>query len=234
VLDVVYGGAPVTQASLDAIGQIEAERMPDNSSDAATREQWSIDQCIAGHWHLARGENAKGQQRAADLANLAGRHTSELWSDGAATCAHLLATWTALNEHKSTAPAMINDLDGELSGGAYMVSRLMWDITVISSARLFERAGKMASAENAARRRNWFYRWPHYLAAQLDELGRIADLRGDSTTAAEAYSHYVRLRDKPDSVLRPEVARIRARLMRRSGSEGAQVETRAPSELARG
>jgi tetratricopeptide (TPR) repeat protein len=208
VLDVLYGGVPMNSVAASAVREMETQTAP--VATEAEREQWSVDQCILGHWYLARRENAKAEEQATRLKKLASTHSNELWSDGATTCALLLATSVAVNEKKPIAPAMLQSLEKDLSTGAYMTSRLLWDITVLASARVFENAGDLPSAEQAARRRNWYYRWPHYLAVQLYELGRIAQLRGDTATARDSYGHYLQLRSESDSVFRPQVERVRS------------------------
>jgi DNA-binding SARP family transcriptional activator/TolB-like protein len=211
VLDVVYGGMPREATAVAAVSWMEAARSP-LTPTADAREQWSIDRCVLGHWYLAGGEYGRVGRIAAALQQFGSEFPNELWSEGASTCALVLNGFVAVHDHKPGAGKLLRSIDERLSSGAYVTSRLVWDITVIGSAHLFEVAGDTARAQNAIRRRNWFYRWPHYLARQLLELGRLSAIRGDIDTEKIAYAHYLRLRTDPDSSLKDEVARVKSQL----------------------
>jgi DNA-binding SARP family transcriptional activator/tetratricopeptide (TPR) repeat protein len=209
VLDVLYGGVPGNGAASQAIAEMQREAALDPST-VSDPEGWATDRCVLGHWYLAHGGNADVDAQAAKLKRHASEFPNALWSDGARTCAQLLEAFVAVRTHAKDSPALLRSLEKALSSGAFMTSRLMWDVTAVASARLFEEGGDLASAEQAARRRNWYYRWPHYLATQLYELGRIAQQRGDTATAGDSYRHYLSLRAASDSSFKPEVARVSA------------------------
>jgi hypothetical protein len=71
---------------------------------------------------------------------------------------------------------------------------VIWDVTPRGAARAFDRAGEPGRALATLRRRGEFYRWPHYLAAQRREEGRLALAVGDSAGARCALAHYLVLR----------------------------------------
>jgi hypothetical protein len=85
-----------------------------------------------------------------------------------------------------------------------MTSQLMWDVTVLASARLFEKAGDKTRARAAIRQRNSFTRLPNLLAPQLLETARLSLALGDRSAAMREYAHYLALRDDPDPSLVPE------------------------------
>jgi hypothetical protein len=103
-----------------------------------------------------------------------------------------------------------------------MTSQLMWDVTVLASARLFEKAGDKTRARAAIRQRNSFTRLPNLLAPQLLETARLSLALGDRSAAMREYAHYLALRDDPDPSLVPE----------RRGAEQALASLRRVAKTA--
>src|SRR6202049_2794581 len=82
-----------------------------------------------------------------------------------------------------------------------MTSQLLWDVTALASARIFEKAGDLTRARAAVRRRNSFTRIPTLLAPQLLETARLSFALRDRGAAMRDYEHYLALRDNPDPAL---------------------------------
>ena len=84
------------------------------------------------------------------------------------------------------------------------------------AARLHEARGNPARALQFVRRRA---NWNAYLSTQLRDEARIALRVGDTTSAIEAYRHYLALRWQPETRLAADVEATRralARLERRA------------------
>jgi len=98
-----------------------------------------------------------------------------------------LSAWRATLLHSADRQVRLDSLDAAVAPGAYVSSRLLWDATVLASAAVFEAASEPTRALAVIRRRNGFYHWPHYLAAQLNAQGRIALEVHDTAGALRSY-----------------------------------------------
>ena len=122
-----------------------------------------------GHWYVMRHQIAAAKRSISELRDLRVRFPKELWSAEADNCALLLDASLALDRGDRRTGAKLDSLSAQLAGGPYMTSQLLWDVTVLASARLFEKAGDLTRARTAVRQRNSFTRLPNLLAPQLLE-----------------------------------------------------------------
>jgi serine/threonine-protein kinase len=212
VLDVAYGGVPPNANEAEATRELQSFAKLSLEAADANHEQRAIDRCLLGHRHLSKRDIGRTGEIVGELRETYVRYPKRLWSAEVHTCALLLDAWLAVLSHRADAGKRVDSLSSELSGGVYVTSRLLWDVTVLSSAQLFEAAGQLPRAYASIRRRNWFYRWPTYLAPQLFATGHFALLVGDTTAAVSAYRHYLALRTAPDSLFVRDVARARQTL----------------------
>jgi hypothetical protein len=82
-------------------------------------------------------------------------------------------------------------------------------------AQMLRRYGEPARALAAVRRRPYSAPWLGYYVAvpeYLREEGRLASVVGDTAGAIRAYSHYLALREDPDSLWRAQWDSVRAEL----------------------
>jgi serine/threonine protein kinase/tetratricopeptide (TPR) repeat protein len=212
VLDVAYGGVPADKNETEAVRELQNLTKLSLEPTEANHEQRAIDRCLVGHRYLSNRDLGRTEQIVGELHETYVRYPKQLWSAQIRACELLLDAWLAVLGHRPDVARRLDVVNSELSGGVYMTSRLLWDITVLSSAHLFESAGQLPRAYTSIRRRNWFYRWPTYLAPQLFATGRLALLVGDTTAAVLAYRHYLAIRTSPDSLFLPEVSRARQTL----------------------
>ena len=212
VLDVVYGGVPSNDGEADAASDLQDFAKVSTEPAQSDHEQRAIDRCFLGHWYLSKRQLSRTVEIIGELRATNFRYPKQLWSVQVHTCELLLDAWVAVLSHRPDAAKTLDVLNTGLAGGVYMTSRLLWDITVLSSAQLFETAGNRSRAYTAIRRRNWFYRWPTYLAPQLFAAGRLALLAGDTSAAVSAYRHYLAIRTDPDPLFLNDVLRTRKTL----------------------
>jgi TolB-like protein len=204
VIDVVFGGVPFDSGTSHAADSLEGElaHLPWDSPDA--RATIIVGKCVLGHWYVMRRQIAAAKHSISELRVLRARFPTELWSPEASLCALLLDASLALESGDLRAAVELDSLNAQLAVGPYMTSQELWDVTVLASARLFEKAGEIARARAAIRRRNSFTRLPTLLAPQLLETARLSYALGDRIAATREYEHYLALRDNPDLSLMPE------------------------------
>jgi hypothetical protein len=89
---------------------------------------------------------------------------------------------------------------------------LMRDYAGLALARLYAALGSQRRALAAARRRPHMQQWPHFLAAQALEEGRLSASAGDTSGAVAAYRLFLALRSSSRGESRAEVNAIRAEL----------------------
>ena len=83
------------------------------------------------------------------------------------------------------------------------------------ASRLWERAGNVSKAYDAAQRWTYFTNNPgdgSLQATYIREQARLGALAGDREGAIAAYRHYLALRSNPEPALRPAVQAVRAEL----------------------
>lgn len=95
------------------------------------------------------------------------RHAGE-----AALCALFADASLSVSAGLGDAAARLDSLGAALAPGPDAAS-VVGDATLLGVAHVFERAGDHPRALATLRRRNAFYRWPHHLAAQQREEGRL-------------------------------------------------------------
>jgi hypothetical protein len=204
VIDVVFGGVPFNSATSHAADSLERALAHLALESADSRATAVVGRCFIGHWHVMRHEIVAVKRSVSDLRNLRERFPKELWSAEADNCALLLEASLAFDSGDPRASAELDSLSAQLARGPYMTSQELWDVTVLASARLFERAGDRAKARATVRQRNSFARLPTLLAPQLLETARLSFALGDRTAAVREYKHYLALRDDPDPIVMPE------------------------------
>jgi TolB-like protein len=201
VIDMLFGGVGFDSATSHAGEALERAlaRVPRGTPDSLATTV--VGRCLMGHWYVTRHEIAAAARSVSELRDLRGRFPKELWSAAAENCALLLDASLALDRGDRRTRAKLDALNAQLAEGPYMTSQLMWDVTVLAAARLFEKAGDVTRARAAIRRRNSFTRLPTLLAPQLLETARLSLALGDRSGAVREYEHYLALRDDPDPSL---------------------------------
>jgi DNA-binding SARP family transcriptional activator/TolB-like protein len=204
VIDMIFGGVPFDSVTSPAAQSLESAlaRIPRGTTDF--RATSVVGRCFLGHWYVMRHQIALATHSISELRDLRVRFPKELWSAEADNCALLLDASLALDRGDRRTGAELDSLSAQLAGGPYMTSQLLWDVTVLASARLFEKAGDKTRARTAVRQRNSFTRLPNLLAPQLLETARLSLALGDRSAAVREYEHYLALRDDPDPSLVPE------------------------------
>jgi cbb3-type cytochrome oxidase subunit 3 len=204
VVDVVFAGVPFDSVTAHTGDSLESAltRLPRGTADSAATTV--IGTCFMGHWYMMRHEITAVRRSISGLRDLSTRFPKELWAPGANACAVLLDASLAVERADSRTGVQLDSLDALLARGPYMTSQLLWDVTVLAAARLFEKAGDLTRARAAVRRRNSFGRIPVLLAPHLLETARLSQALGDRSAAIRDYEHYLALRDDPDPTLLPE------------------------------
>jgi DNA-binding SARP family transcriptional activator len=187
LLDAQYGGADSIAGS--------------RSADRLAQREDAEDRCLAAQWRAWRGQ--------APLAAAA----SGTAADGITTvCGALVDAIAAVRGGASDAVSRVARADSLLAFGPPVES--MRDYANVAVSRLYFTLGDARRALAAVRRRPHMREWPHYLAPQLRDEGRYAELVGDRAGAIEAYRHYLLLRENPDRALADEVQAVRSALAR--------------------
>jgi serine/threonine-protein kinase len=190
LLDAIHAGGDSAAAAGAAAGLARAGAQPRAGADVG--DQWVHDQCAVGQWHVARMARTPAELVARALRAVA-RDPAERHAQEAAVCALLMDASLSVGAGGGDARTLLDSLDGALASGPDAAS-VIWDVTLLGAARAFDRAGEPGRALATLRRRGEFYRWPHYLAAQRREEGRLALAVGDSAGARCALAHYLVLR----------------------------------------
>lgn len=191
VLDAVHAGGDSAAAAraADGLARAGAQRRAGTDAD----DQWVHDQCAVGQWHVAWLARTPAEQVARALRAVA-RDPNQRHAQEAAVCALLMDASLSVGAGDGDARPLLDSLDRALASGPDAAS-VIWDVTLLAAARAFDGAGDPGRALATLRRRGVFYRWPHYLAAQRREEGRLALAVGDSAGARCALAHALVLRD---------------------------------------
>jgi TolB-like protein len=204
VVDVVFAGVPLDSVTSHAGDSLEISlgRLPRDKRDWAATTV--VGRCLLGHWHVMRRQAVSVRRSISELRELATKFPKELWSPQASACALLLDASLMVERGDPQSRLKLDSLDAVLTLGPYMTSQLLWDVTVLAAAKLFENAGDLTRARAAVRRRNSFGRIPVLLAPQLLVAARLSLAMGDRQAAMHDYEHYLALRDNPGPSLMAE------------------------------
>jgi TolB-like protein len=204
VVDVIFAGAPLDSVTLHAGDSLESSlaRLPRETRDWAATTV--VGKCLLGHWYTMRQQPVGVSRSISELRDLGTKFPKELSAPEANTCALLLDASLVLERGDPRSRVKLDSLDAVLTRGPYMTSQLLWDVTVLAAARLFEKAGDLPRARAAVRRRNSFGRIPVLLAPHLLATARLSLAMGDRRAAMHDYEHYLALRDNPDPSLMAE------------------------------
>jgi serine/threonine protein kinase len=222
VIDVVFASVPFDSATSHLGDSLESALAHLRPETPDSRDTTVIGRCFMGHWYVMRNQIAAAKRSISELRDLRARFPKELWSPAADNCALLLDATLALGRGDSRAGVELDSLNAQLARGPYMTSQLLWDVTVLAAARLFEKAGDLTRARAAVRRRNSFARLPTLLAPHLLQTARLSLALGDRSAAVRDYEHYLALRDDPDPSLMPErrAAELELASLRRAANNG--------------
>jgi serine/threonine-protein kinase len=198
----------------------ELERQPVEM--AADRVTYALSLFTLAEYDLSRGETARPRRILKRLVTLPIPGDSAWLRRKPQVAAWILEAQLAALNKRPDARALIERADSALRAiGDHLRLVALGNLIV---ARLWESQGDIPRALAATRRRARGLGYPMFNATMHREEGRLSDLAGDRSGAIEAYSRYLKLRSDPEPSLEPEVARIRAemvRLAREEASAGA-------------
>lgn len=230
ILDALYSEGDSTAAAAAGRTLGAMVSVADTFGGQAERTSRVRSRCVLGQWQVARGDLTGARENAAALRATAARSLAaaargeEPAPAEARLCALLLESAVAVRAGDADAVVRLAALDAHLAEGP-SISSLIWDTTNLAAARYFEALGQPERALTVVRRRDYFYRWPHYLAVQLRTEGRLAAAAGDRAGAEGAYRRYLTLRGAPEASVAAEVARVRAELALLSASSTGRRAT---------
>lgn len=204
LLDVMYAGMPSTLETTAALAAITRRDVLAREQSEQQRESLTLDRCFLAHWDIWHDRIEEASALAQKLRLAAATFASELWSSEAGICADFVDASRGINERPIDPSRSLVQLDTRMAQGPYMTSSILWDITVVGTGRLWEKAGDTRRAATAMGRRVWFYSMPLLLSTQLYEQGRLAAASGNFRVARRAYAHYLQLRVHPDAPLVPQ------------------------------
>jgi hypothetical protein len=211
VLDALYGtGDSVEAAAVAATlapGSRPSTPQQPGAASVLQHEAW----CVRGQWDAwqAAVNPTKDLVRAERPKH--GESTTEVDQENSTSlCGALTAAIRAVRLRYPDAVDTLSRLDSLITFGPPLGS--LRPYVHLAMGRLYAELGNYDRAVNMFRRRTNMEDWPHYLASQRLEEGRLLATRGDSVGAASAFAHYLALRDDPEPRVRPEVDAVRAEL----------------------
>ena len=194
IADALYSAGDTAEARRAAT--VLARTAFDQSHDADVRTRL-LDLCVLGQWWEAHGDRARSEQAAREMERAAPLRQPESASVEAEVCARLTRAQLAMDAHAANAVTLVAQLDSVLATGP-QTTTLLESYSPLALARLYEREQEPRLALNAIRSRSYFFRWPRYLADELQFEARAALAAGDTAGAARANRELRALRPSPD------------------------------------
>jgi tetratricopeptide (TPR) repeat protein len=214
VLNALLGegdSATAMNAVRDLSGGIRATTAP----MAAGRAELNVDLCVLGLWQVQRTEWESAQRMMERMLEPgAEEEVVPAWAPSQ-VCAAVIDASIAVGRKRTNARPVLARADSLVSVGWFASAPLN-----LILARLWEAEGDLPRALRAVRRCEYDDpAGPAYLGTRLRTEGRVAALAGDRDAAVRAYTHYLKLVNRPEPRIQPLVAEVRQELARLVGEE---------------
>ena len=178
----------------------------------------NVDRCVLGLWYVQGMEWESAQRAVAKMLEPGiDEDVGPAWAPSQ-VCTSVIEASIAVGRRRTDARPALARADSLVSAGWFASAPLN-----LVMARLWEAGGDVPRALAAVRR--YEYDDPvgaTYLATRLRTEGRLAALAGDRDAAVRAYSHYLKLVNRPEPRAQPLVAQVKAELARLVGEEGGR------------
>jgi eukaryotic-like serine/threonine-protein kinase len=179
------------------------------------RAELNVDLCMLGLWQVHRTEWESARRMMARM--LEPGVVAEVvpaWAPSQ-VCAAVIDASIAVGRKRTNARPALARADSLVSVGWFTSAPLN-----LILARLWEAEGDLPRALRAVRRSEYDDpTGPAYLGTRLRTEGRIAALAGDRGAAVRAYTHYLKLVNRPEPRVQPLVADVRKELARLVGED---------------
>jgi hypothetical protein len=217
VTDALFwdGDSAAAAAAVRATAPLEDEPWSD---DSGRRHDQVEARCWNGLWRLRHGDTSRARRTAADLAAFRSDEPPEILLATLCHAMHegMMADLTGAAERDR----LLDRLDS-LTTQLPSVHTWLHRAALLTLAHLYDRHGDPDRALQTLRRGyQWGGNLNPYLSTFLREEGRLAAITGDTTGAARAWNHYLRLRADAEPALRPQVDQIRDEFRRLVRSDG--------------
>jgi hypothetical protein len=173
----------------------------------------NVDLCVLGLWQVQRAEWESAHRMLARL--LEPGVAAEVippWTPSH-VCAAVIDASIAVGRKRTDAGPVLTRADSLVSAGWFTSAPLN-----LILARLWEAEGDLPRALRAVRRSEYDDpTGPAYLGTRLRTEGRIAALAGDRDAAVRAYTHYLKLVNRPEPRIQPLISEVRTELARLVG-----------------
>ena len=217
IRDAIYWDGD-TSAAARAARELEVAMEGPLPSAGNQRGIWMSDLCHVELWRLARGDTSSVRRTLARLAEGTAGPDGAPFAPAGNVCALVLeGTMATMSRDAQVTAPVVTRLDSLTRAG---IGGVWQHIAALTTARLLEHRGDIVGALATVRRRDYFLGRPLFLSTFLREEARLATLAGDREGAAEAWQHYLALREGAAPALQSDVESARAAL-RRLETEGA-------------
>lgn len=206
---IIYWDADRSDA-VDAAGILERHLRSSSATAPGAEGRVHIAACVLALWRLSNNDVKGTQEMIRILRKTLSASQTSGFVNTHPTCLPYLEAATRMRLEPGSTAATLSRLDALSLEGARDFYAVPFNIEL---ARLFDMNGNPQKALEVMRRRP--YHWADgivYLTTQLRDEGRFAAKSGDNAGAIRAYSHYLRLRDKPDPELMSQADSVRAEL----------------------
>jgi tetratricopeptide (TPR) repeat protein len=218
--DALYaeGDKAVATRAIDALAPAIDGPVPQYGTNKA--DEYAADLCTVQQWRLTHGDTVSASRSIARLLSRSRQQDSTGVSAHNHWCAILLQALLSAARSESDAATSFRALDSLLLTGPREIEILSpgyfqsFAYGNLVASNLLEDAGDLPGALAAVRRRPYHSAGATYLAPYLLREGRLAALTGDRKGAIRAYRHYLALRPHPERDIAPEVADVRAALLK--------------------
>ena len=212
VLNALLGEGDSTMAVDAARRLLPAATGPPMRSSAA-RAELNTDLCVLGLWYAQRAQWGIVQRALARMREPGiVENVVPSWPPSQ-VCAAVIDAAMAVGRKRTDTRSVLTRADSLVRLGWFSIAPVN-----LILARLWEAEGDLPRALNAARRFEYDDpAGPAFLTTRLRTEGRLASLAGDRDAAVRAYTHYLKLVNRPEPRVQPLVAEVRQELARLVG-----------------
>jgi tetratricopeptide (TPR) repeat protein len=212
VLNALLGEGDSTIA-VNAVRRLLPATTGTPTSGPLGRAELDTDLCVLGLWYTQQGEWGIAQ-RAVTRMREPGKPEDVVPSwPPSGVCAAVIEAAVAVGRKRPDARPALARADSLVTLGWFAMAPMNLLLT-----RLWEAEGDLPRALRAVRRCEYDDpAGPAYLGTRLRTEGRLAALAGDRDAAVRAYSHYLKLVNRPEPRVQPLVAEVRQELARLVG-----------------